>query len=232
MALGNKHAPPFVEDAVAALASSGCRSAVGLVLAPHYSRASVGDYTGRAAAAGAANGVEVTTIRSWHLLPEYVAFTASALDRAQAEVPEGSHVLFTAHSLPERALLGDPYPDQLAEGAAAVAERAGLPGGGWSIAWQSAGRTPDPWRGPDVLEVVAELAAAGSPGVVVCPHGFVADHLEVLYDLDVEAREAAGRAGIAFARTAVLNDDPRVFGALARLVTETSVGASVGGVPA
>lgn len=221
--LGNKHAPPFIEDAVADLAARGCRAAVGLVLAPHHSRASVGEYARRAADAAGARGMTFNTIPSWHLLAEYLAFTAAALARALERVPAGSHVLFSAHSLPERALVDDPYPGQLEAGAAAVAQRVGLPADRWSVAWQSAGRTPEPWRGPDLLDVIADLGGRdGVAGVVVCPHGFVADHLEVLHDVDVEARAAAGRAGIAFTRTEVLNDDPEVFAALARLVADTA----------
>ena len=125
-------------------------------------------------------------------------------------MPPKHHVLFTAHSLPERALVDDPYPDQLRESAAAIAERVGLgPWADWSLAWQSAGRTPEPWRGPDILEVIRDLGATGrSEGVVVCAQGFTSDHLEVLYDLDIEARAVAAEVGLAFARTRSLNDDP------------------------
>jgi ferrochelatase len=127
-------------------------------------------------------------------------------------------VLFTAHSLPERVLAGDPYPDELAASAAAIAARAGLEAG-WALAWQSAGRTPEPWRGPDILDVIRDLAAGGEvEGVLVCPQGFVSDHLEVLYDLDVEAAKVAAGAGLAFARTASINDDPAVMAALAARV--------------
>ncbi len=221
--LGQKHVAPFIEDAVAELHDLGCRSVVGLVLAPHHSRAGVGEYARRASDAAAAQGITATTIPSWHLLPEYLDFTATALVAAAARVPPGSRVLFTAHSLPERALVGDPYPEQLTAGAEAAAARAGLPRDRWSIAWQSAGRTPGPWRGPDLLEVIARLGTdPDAPGVIVCPHGFVAEHLEVLYDVDVEARAAAAEAGLAFARTGVLHDDPTVFDALARLVATTA----------
>lgn len=219
--LGQKHAAPFVEDGVRALAARGVRRAVGLVLAPHYSAASVGQYQGRAATAGREAGVEMVAVDSWHLLPAYLDFLAGGVRAVVAGLPERTKVLFTAHSLPVRAVAGgDPYPDQLRATAAAVAERAGLARwAGWSTCWQSAGRTADPWLGPDVLAVIAELGATGrADGVAVCACGFVADHLEVLYDLDIQAREAAGRAGLAFARTPSVNDDPAVMGGLAEVV--------------
>lgn len=223
--LGQKHAPPFVEDGVRALAERGVTNAVGLVLAPHYSAASVGRYQARAAAAGEPLGVAVTPLRSWHLLPPYLDFLATGVRSVLTGLPERTKVLFTAHSLPKRALDGvDPYPEQLRETAAAVAARAGLqPWSDWAICWQSAGRTPEPWIGPDVLQVIADLGETGkADGVAVCAAGFVADHLEVRYDLDVEARAAAERAGLAFARTPSVEDDPAVMAALADLVLEAA----------
>ena len=133
-------------------------------------------------------------------------------------MPEHHQVLFTAHSLPERVAGRRPLPRPAAPERAGGgrAGRAWAPGPDWAIAWQSAGRTPEPWRGPDVLEVIGELGRTGrSDGVVVCPQGFVSDHLEVLYDLDIEAAAVAREAGLAFARTRSLNDDPTVMGALA-----------------
>ncbi len=226
--LGQKHAAPFIEDAVATLADRGVSRAVGLVLAPHYAGASVGQYQARAAEAGLERGLAVTAIDHWHLEPAYLDFLTAALSEARASVPERHKVLFTAHSLPERALVGDPYPDQLRESATAVAERIGmLPWPEWGIAWQSAGRTPDPWRGPDILEVIRDLGATGrSDGVVVCAQGFTSDHLEVLYDLDIEATAVAAESNLAFARTRSLNDDPTVMGALADLVIATAAAAT------
>jgi protoporphyrin/coproporphyrin ferrochelatase len=215
--LGFKHVAPFIEDAVADLAARGIERAVALVLAPHFSGLSVGEYLARARAAAPA-ALDVRAVESWHLEPAYVAFLAAAVRRGLDALPERSKVLFTAHSLPERiTAAGDPYPAQLRETAAAVGAALGLdPWSSWATAWQSAGRTPEPWLGPDVLEVIAELGATGrADGVLVCPCGFVADHLEVLYDLDVEARDAAATAGLAFGRTDVVNDDPAVLGALA-----------------
>jgi ferrochelatase len=119
--------------------------------------------------------------------------------------------------LPERVLAGDPSPDQLQASALAVTERLGLqPWPDWAVAWQSAGRTPEPWRGPDILDVIRTLASTGrSAGVLVCAQGFVSDHLEVVYDLDIEARGVADEVGLAFARTPAVNDDPKVMAALA-----------------
>jgi ferrochelatase len=218
--LGQKHASPFIEDGVAAVAAAGVRTVVGLVLAPHYSRASIGEYQQRLRAAAGDHELAVATIDSWHLEPAYVDFLAAAVRDGLTGLPERTKVLFTAHSLPQRALVGDPYADQLRESAAAAAGRAGLDRwAGWSLAWQSAGRTPEPWAGPDVAKVVADLASTGrADGVLVCPQGFVSDHLEVAYDLDLACRAAAEDVGLAFARTRVLNDDPAVMAALAERV--------------
>ena len=188
------------------------------MLAPHYSGFSVGQYQARLADGGDARGVPCVAIDSWHLEPAYLDFLAAAVRDALAPLPERTKVLFTAHSLPERVLVDDPYPDQLRASAAAVAEAVGLDRwAGWSLCWQSAGRTPEPWRGPDVLEVIRDLAATGrADGVLVCPQGFVSDHLEVVYDLDIEAAQVAAEVGLAFARTRVLNDDPAVLGRAGR----------------
>jgi ferrochelatase len=222
--LGQKHAAPFIEDAVATLAEAGATTIVGLVLAPHFSRFSVGQYQERLAAAAAERELPTVAIESWHLEPTYLAFLTAAVEDGLVPLPARTKVLFTAHSLPERVLAGDPYPDQLRASAAATAEAAGLDRwAGWSLCWQSAGRTPEPWRGPDILEVIRDLAGTGrADGVLVCPQGFVSDHLEVVYDLDIEARSVAGEVGLAFARTRVLNADAGVLGALADRVLEAA----------
>jgi ferrochelatase len=214
---GAKHSSPRIEDAVDELAADGVARIVGLVLAPHYSTFSVGEYAERAGAAGARHGLAVDVIPSWHLLAAYLDFLDRAVGVALSTMPAGAEVVFTAHSLPERILTtGDPYPAQLRETASAVAAR--RPGVRWSVAWQSAGRTADPWLGPDVLSVMRDRATAGSAGIVVCACGFVADHLEVAYDLDIEAAALAAELDLPFARTASVNDDAAVMAALASLV--------------
>jgi protoporphyrin/coproporphyrin ferrochelatase len=218
VAIGLKHAHPMIEEAVDGLADSGVTRVIGLVLAPHYSSYSIGQYLGRAREAGAPRGVEVLGIESWATLPEYVEFLAGGVRRALAGLPANTKVLFTAHSLPQRIIdAGDPYPQELEATAEAVAAAVGLTRwSGWGIAWQSAGRTPEPWIGPDILAVIDDLAASeAASGLLVCPCGFVADHLEVLYDLDLEARRRAEDRGLAFGRVPVLNADPQVLGALA-----------------
>jgi protoporphyrin/coproporphyrin ferrochelatase len=221
--VGQKHAAPFIRDAIEGLAAAGVGRAVGLVLAPHYSALSVGDYERRARAAADAVGWrgELRVIPSWHLDAGYLDWLAGRVAEALAELPAPARaaatVIFSAHSLPERILgAGDPYPDQLAATAAAVVTRAGLTR--WRIGWQSAGRTGEPWLGPDILDVIRDLAATGAAGIVVCPCGFVADHLEVLYDVDIEAQAVAADAGLPLVRTRSPNDDPEFLDALGSIV--------------
>jgi len=216
---GAKHAPPRIEDALDEIAAAGIGELVGLVLAPHYSPRSVGEYLERAERRAAAHGIACTFIERWHDDPVLVELLAERVASARGELGdlEPVEVVFTAHSLPRRVLAeGDPYPAEVEETARLVARRAGLER--WRVAFQSAGRTPEPWLGPDVLTVIAELARGGVRGVVVCPAGFTSDHLEVCYDLDVEARQHAEALGMAFRRTASLNDEPRLAAALARRV--------------
>jgi len=223
--LGLKHAEPKIEAAVDGLAAQGVRRIVGLVLAPHWSAYSVGEYLDRARAAAEPHGITVGGVESWATEPAFVEFVAADLRRTLATMPENTKVLFTAHSLPQRIIAaGDPYPHELRATAEAVAAAAGLGHWtSWAIAWQSAGRTPEPWLGPDVLQVIDDLAASENDagagrGVVVSAVGFVADHLEVLYDLDIEAARRAESHGLAFARTACVNDDATVMAALAQRV--------------
>jgi ferrochelatase len=221
--LGLKHAEPMIETAVGEVAARGIDRIIGLVLAPHYSSYSIGQYLGRARTAAEPHSIRVDGVESWATEEAFIEFLATDLSTRLAALPPNTKVLFTAHSLPQRIIDGgDPYPDELRSTAVAVAERAGLnEWSDWAIAWQSAGRTPEPWIGPDILAVIDELADSdAADGVIVSACGFVADHLEVLYDLDIEARQRAEGRGLAFDRTACVNDDPAVIGALADRVIE------------
>lgn len=217
--IGQKHAAPFIKDAVARLHDDAIDSAVGLVLAPHYSAMSIGDYARRARLAAEETGWtgELQMVESWHLEPGYISLLAQRVRDAVGTVGADPIVVFTAHSLPERILQAkDPYPDQLRETADAVAAEARI--ADYRVGWQSAGRTSDPWLGPDLLEILEEEAGAGKRSVVVCPCGFVADHLEVLYDIDVEAQAAAEKLGLELARTESPNVDPAFLDTLANVV--------------
>jgi ferrochelatase len=210
--LGLKHASPSIEDGAAALKAAGVSEVVSLVLAPHYSALSIGQYLERAGGRG---------IEAWYDEPALIALLSSRVREAMARLGDAKRVevLVTAHSLPQRALtIDDPtYEAQLRRTGELVAESAALES--WRIAWQSAGRTPEPWIGPDILDVIRALPAEGYDAVVVCPAGFTSDHLEVLYDVDIEARKVAEEVGIALERTASLNDDPAFLALLADLVT-------------
>jgi ferrochelatase len=222
--LGFKHSHPMIEETVTDLARQGFTHIIALVLAPHYSAYSVGQYISRASDSAKPLGMTVTGITSWAVEPAFVSFIARDLKSKLSAMSHSSlhpHVLFTAHSLPQRIIdSGDSYPTELRSTACAVANQLGLTEDSqWTIAWQSAGRTPEPWIGPDILTVIDELAGAGEcDGIVVSACGFVADHLEVLYDLDIEARNRTERLGLTFARTDCVNDDPAVMSALANRV--------------
>ena len=226
VSLGLKHAHPMIEEAVGDVAATGAEKIVGLVLAPHYSSYSIGQYVGRATAAAEPHGIGVVGIDSWATEPAFIDFLANDMRARLAKMPANTKVLFTAHSLPQRIIDGgDPYPHELRSTAVAVAGALGLrEHEQWDIAWQSAGRTPEPWIGPDVLEAIDALAASDAPpaGVLVCACGFVADHLEVLFDLDIEAKKHAESRGLVFDRIACVNDDPKVMAALARRVIEAA----------
>jgi len=208
--VGMKHWRPRISEAVEAALAAGATRIVGLVLAPHYSRLSIGGYRERLEEA-LADRAELVLVESWH---DESAFVEALADRVRGS---DAWIVFTAHSLPERILAdGDPYREQLLETARLVAERAGLER--WSCAFQSASSTGEPWLGPDVLDELGRLRAEGVSKVLVEPVGFVSDHLEILWDLDVEARERASQLGLEFARTESLNDDPVFVQALAGLV--------------
>ena len=226
--LGTKYVEPTIEEAVTDLAAEGVDRIVGVVLTPHQSTMGSGEYFTRAEAAAASiePPLGVAVVPSWHRVEGFAELlatrTRAALDGLDPVARATTAVFFTAHSLPLRVVaMGDTYPDQVTESGVDVATRLELdadPTVTWGTAWQSAGRTADPWIGPDLLLEMDRVAAEGATAVVVCPVGFVSDHLEVLYDLDIEAQERADALGIAFARTTSLNDDPVFLAMLADVV--------------
>jgi ferrochelatase len=223
--LGMRHWAPWIEEVVGEMISDGVERAVSLVLAPHFSALSVARYQQKVA-----DGLELYRgriefehVASYHDAPGLIAAFSSRVDEGLARWPDEErdrvHVVFSAHSLPERVLAaGDPYGVQCLETARLVAERAGLPGDRWSWAYQSAGRTPEPWAGPDLGEHLAELAAGGVRDVISIPVGFVSDHVEILFDVDVRAAELARGLGMRLERPPALNDDPVFIATLAELV--------------
>jgi ferrochelatase len=207
---GMKHWTPRIADAVDAAVSAGATTLVGLVLAPHYSALSIKGY--RDQLEEALDGrAELRFVDSWHDDDSFVDVLADKIRGTDA------HVVFTAHSLPERILaLGDPYKDQLLETSRLVADRAGI--SDWSFSFQSESPTGEPWLGPDILDHLRDLHARGVRRVLICPIGFVSDHLEIRWDLDVEAAELAHELGLELTRIEMPNDDARFVAALAAIV--------------
>lgn len=226
--LGMRHWHPYIADAYRQAVSGKPAALVAICLAPQDSRLSVGRYFEALSSAREAEGdpVPVVEVRSWCRHPQLVEAFAANLNATLARFASFERdtvpIVFTAHSLPARVRAeGDPYPGEVAATAAAVAERVGR-GGRYHIAYQSQGRSAEPWLGPDVREVVEKLARGGARGVVVAPIGFVSDHVETLYDLDVDLRARAGELAVRLERTPMPNDGQEMVDALADLV-----GASV-----
>ena len=207
---GMKHWTPRIADAVETALAGGATRVVGLVLAPHFSAMSIGGYRAQLEEA-MADRAELLFVERWHDESALIELWA---DRIRGT---GAHVVFTAHSLPARILdEGDPYRTQLLETATAIARAAGL--SEWSFSFQSESPTGEPWLGPDILDHLTALAELGVERVLVCPVGFVADHLEIRWDLDVEAAERARALGLEFARVEMPNADPAFIDVLAGLV--------------
>lgn len=220
---GSKYEPPLLEEAATSFRDEGFTRVVGLVLAPHSSTMSTGQYMARAKEA-LSDDIELIEIDAWYDAPGFLELIAQRVVEALRGVDSDrlatTEVLFSAHSLPEKILAnGDSYPEQLRDSADKAARLAGLTT--WDVAWQSAGRTADPWIGPDILRVLREKREAGVTDIVSCPIGFVADHLEVLFDIDIEAMGVANEIGLNLIRTASLNDDPAFVEILANVVRDS-----------
>ena len=214
VAVGMRNWKPFIDDALGELHEAGVTRVIGIPLAPQFSSLSVGKYYS-AASAGLRDGMELVPVQSFHAHPLLVQAFAERLGSARPGAE--TEVVFTAHSLPQRVVDGgDPYVDEVRATAQAVAARAGL--ARFQIAYQSAGRTPEPWIGPDVSDVIRDRAAAGVREFLVAPIGFVCDHTEILFDIDVQARAAAQSCGAALRRTESLNSSPPFIAMLEDLV--------------
>jgi ferrochelatase len=220
--VGMRHWHPFIKDILADAAKRGVRRVVALAMAPHFSRMSIGAYQRKIDEAR--GPVEVALVPQWFDHPKFLDAVAARVRQALQHFPPERRdrvtILFTAHSLPQRILVdGDPYPEQLAASVAGVMAR--LPPQPHEFAFQSAGQSSEPWLGPDAGQTLERLASENRPDVVICPIGFVADHLEVLYDVDVEFRRRATDLGMRLERTESLNADPMLIEALADLVSRT-----------
>ncbi len=224
---------PSIDTALDALTDAGVRDVVAIVMSPQYSPLLMGGYgraldAARERLAGRAPAVRIAG--AWHLEPGFVAALATrireALDRAPAAERDAVPVLLTAHSLPRRVAEQEPdYLAQLADTAAAVARAAGLAGDRWRFCWQSAGHEPGEWMSPDFADLMPQLAAEGRQRVLVAPIQFLADHLEILYDVEIGAREQAEAAGLAFERIESLNTSPEFIRALASIARRAVVTA-------
>jgi len=228
--LGMKHWTPRIATAVDEIVDSGADQVIAIVLAPHYSKISTAGYRRQVEQAlnGAAPDVSLDFVESWHELDGYLQAVAENVRtvRAQFPNPEEVVVVFTAHSLPARILSeGDPYQEQLLRTSELVAGRAGIEQ--WRFSYQSQSHTGEPWLGPDLLDTVEELAGQGHRAVLVASVGFIADHLEIFYDIDIEAKEKADALGIDLRRTPMLNADPRLAQALHALIRERIAAVSV-----
>jgi ferrochelatase len=214
VAVGMRNWMPFIKDGLSALSAAGVTRTIGLPLAPQFSSLSIGKYF-EAAVAALPAGMTFDAIDSFHDHP--MLFEAFAEQIRKAHPEPGEEVVLTAHSLPRRVIdAGDRYAEEVARTAAGVAERAGVRE--YRVAYQSAGRTPEPWIGPDLSDLIKERAAAGARKILVVPIGFVCDHTEILFDIDVQARNTAQACGIALRRTASLNTSPTFIAALESLV--------------
>lgn len=223
--LGLKHISPFIEDAVDEMKKDGIEEAVSLVLAPHYSTFSVQSYNERAQKeTEQVEGPTIYSVNDWYDEPKFIDYWAEQIRRTTAQIPkekmEKTIVIFSAHSLPEKIILaGDPYPDQLRKTADLIAKAADLKH--YTIGWQSAGNTPDPWIGPDVQDLTRDLYEhKGYTSFVYCPVGFVAEHLEVLYDNDYECKVVCDELGADYYRPEMPNAKDEFIDCLATVVTK------------
>ena len=225
--LGMRHWWPWIEDAVEEMIADGITHAISMVLAPHFSKMSIAKYQAKIAAGLEMHRgeIEFEHIMSYHDAPKYILALARRVKAGFEHWPKEEwddvHVVFSAHSLPVRIIkMGDPYDSQLRETAKLVAQEAGLREDQWSWSYQSAGRSPEPWLGPQLEEYLPELAAKGVKKVISIPVGFVCDHVEILFDIDIEAQNAIKDTGMRLVRPEALNTDPLFIEQLANLIKD------------
>jgi ferrochelatase len=228
--VGMRHWHPFIQETLAEMEAAGVTEAVGLVMAPHYSQMSIGAYFKRATEAGSA--IRIQEIHSWNLLPGYLDALEdrirTALSRFPEEIRSQVPVIFTAHSLPERIRTwDDPYERELQATYDALRER--LPEQPTEWAFQSAAMTPDPWLGPDASVVIDRLHGQGVANVLICPIGFVCEHVEILFDIDVEFSQQAKGLGMRLERIEMLNDHPMLLSGLATMIREQAASGELVG---
>lgn len=221
--IGLKHIHPFIEDAVKEMKSAGFDEGVSIVLAPHYSTFSIKSYNDRVKKTCEELGdITIHSIESWYKEPKFIQYWVDQIEKTvyKMKAEERNHfiAIFSAHSLPEKIIkANDPYPEQLAETAKLIAEKAGLKE--YAIGWQSAGNTPEPWLGPDVQDLTRDLYnEKGYKAFMYLPVGFVADHLEVLYDNDIECKMVTDEVGAAYYRPEMPNDQDLFIDALSDAV--------------
>ncbi|WP_411955556.1 ferrochelatase [Alkalibacillus sp. S2W] len=226
--LGLKHIDPFIEDAVQQMAEDGIDEAVSIVLAPHYSTFSIKSYNGRAQEEADKHGIQLTSVVDWYDEPGYIEFWVEQINKVYGQMTEEERhnacLIVSAHSLPTKIIQeGDPYPEQLQRTADLIAEGAGIQD--YEIGWQSEGNTPDPWLGPDVQDLTRDLfEQKGYTTFVYAPVGFVADHLEVLYDNDIECKQVCDEVGASYYRPEMPNANPKFINTLSKVVLDTMKG--------
>ncbi|MGE5643937.1 MAG: ferrochelatase [Byssovorax cruenta] len=221
--VGMRHWHPYIKDTLAEMQSQGIEHSVGLVMAPHYSRMSIEAYFKKIAEAE--SSVKVAPILDWHLLPGYLDALAhhvcDALERFPSEVRSDVPVIFSAHSLPERILeWNDPYPGQLRETVDAVMQRLGDQP--YEFAFQSAAISNEPWLGPDVSVLIERCAKEGRKNIISCPIGFVCEHVEVLYDIDIVYQRLAKSLDVRLERIEMVHTAPEMIAGLAELIRKTA----------
>jgi ferrochelatase len=234
--VGMRHWAPYINDVVAQMAAGGIEQVVAICMAPHYSTLSIGKYREKLDQAvsqfRALSGREmgVSFVESWHTQPAYLegiaGYVRQTLQRWPAAEQGQVKVVFTAHSLPSFILeRGDPYDSQLRETAGLLAEMLELPAERWTFSYQSAAQTGMPWLGPQIEQLVPELAAAGENNLLIAPIGFISDHVEILYDIDIQAQQVARELGVRLERPSALNDDPLFIGMLCEKINQAAVDA-------